>query len=50
MLLKEWVRKTSLEIQSKYSSKLYNEFSSNSKNVVEIKPQYDDSNKQWMEE
>ena len=44
VLLKEWVRKTSLEIQSKYSSNLYNEFSSNSKNVVEIKPQYDDSN------
>ena len=44
-LLKEWLRKFSLKIQSKYSSKLYNEFSSNAKNVVEIKPQYGDSKK-----
>ena len=44
-MLKEWLRKFSLKIQSKYSSKLYNEFSSNAKNVVEIKPQYGDSKK-----
>ena len=42
-LLKEWVRKFSLEIQSKYSSRLYNEFSSNAKSVIEVKPQYDNS-------
>ena len=45
VLLKEWIRKFSIENQSKYSSKLYNEFSSNAKNVKEIKPLYNDSNK-----
>ena len=44
-LLKEWIRKFSSENQSKYSSKLYNEFSSNAANVVEIKPVYNDSSK-----
>ena len=41
VLLKEWIRKFGIENQSKYSSKLYNEFSSNAKNVKEIKPLYD---------
>ena len=45
VILKEWIRKFSIENQSKYSSKLYNEFSSNAKNVKEIKPLYNDSNK-----
>ena len=45
LLLKEWIRKFTIENQFKYSSKLYNEFSSNAKNVEEIKPIYNDSNK-----
>ena len=43
--LKDWLSQISTVTQSKYSSNLYNEFSSNAKNVIEIKPQYNDSKK-----
>ena len=41
--LKEWINKFSSLNQKKYSSKLYNEFSSNAAGVKEIKPLYGNS-------
>ena len=43
--LKEWVKEFSSLNQSRYSSKLYNEFSTNSSNVEELNPTYDSSTK-----
>ena len=43
--LKEWINKFSSLNQKKYSSKLYNEFSSNAAGVKEIKPLYGNSKK-----
>tara|TARA_B100000768_G_scaffold152432_1_gene148089 strand:+ start:7201 stop:9606 length:2406 start_codon:yes stop_codon:yes gene_type:complete len=43
--LKEWVKEFSSLNQSRYSSKLYNEFSTNSSNVEELNPTYDNSTK-----
>ena len=44
-LLKNWINNFSSINQNKYSSKLYNEFSTNAQSVKEIKPLYDDSKK-----
>ena len=44
-LLKNWINNFSSLNQNKYSSKLYNEFSTNAQSVKEIKPLYDDSKK-----
>jgi len=43
--LKDWINVFSSSNQNKYSSKLYNEFSSNASSVVEIKPLYNNSKK-----
>ena len=44
-VLKKWIKKFSSVNQLKYSSKLYNEFSSRADNVKEIKAEYDESKK-----
>ncbi|MAU64101.1 MAG: transketolase [Flavobacteriaceae bacterium] len=43
--LKDWINVFSSSNQNKYSSKLYNESSSNASSVVEIKPLYNNSKK-----
>ena len=44
-LLKNWINNFTSLNQNKYSSKLYNESSTNAESVKEIKPLYDDSKK-----
>ena len=44
-LLKKWVKEFSQFQKEKYNTKLYNEYSTSYKNVKEVKPLYNDSNK-----
>ena len=44
-LLKKWVKEFSQLQKEKYNTKLYNEYSTSYKNVKEVKPLYNDSNK-----
>ena len=43
--LKKWVKEFSQLQKEKYNTKLYNEYSTSYKNVKEVKPLYNDSNK-----